>query len=136
MDAENYDFWNLVAKRDVAFEELSKNGIQATKYDLKQQLAQFKKSCEKIDYISRIKDSNAKDIKTELLENCHSPTQPSNITVPLMTESFETNLNKIDECDVLSYNQFDLNKLYYQNPGKVIPILKTVINAPTTDKNL
>ena len=69
-----------------------------------------------------------------MLENCHSPTQPSNNTVPLMTESFQTNLNKIDECDVPSYNQFDLNKLYYQNPGKVIPILETIINAPNTDK--
>ena len=37
LDAETYDFWNLVAKRDVAFEELSTNGIQATKYDLKHQ---------------------------------------------------------------------------------------------------
>ena len=46
----------------------------------------------------------------------------------------QLNLNKIDECDVPYYNQFDLNKSYYQNPGKVIPILETVINAPTTDK--
>ena len=59
---------------------------------------------------------------------------PGNISVPLMTESFKTNLNKIDECNVTPFNQFDLNKLYYQNPGKVIPILETIINAPNIDK--
>ena len=64
LDTDTYNFWNLVANRDVAYPELSKNGIQATKYDLKQQLALFKKSREKIEYISRLKNSNGKDTKT------------------------------------------------------------------------
>ena len=41
LDADTYNFWNLVPNRDVSYPELSKNGIQATKYDLKQQLAQL-----------------------------------------------------------------------------------------------
>ena len=43
LDQDHYNFWNEVALRDVKFPEISKCGIQATKFDLREQLAIYKK---------------------------------------------------------------------------------------------
>ena len=87
LDKDTYEFWNEIAGRDVAYPELSKNGIQSTKYDIKNQLAIFKKGREKIEYVSKFKNAIGKDIKTEVKVNCQSPTQFNNTDTPLITEN-------------------------------------------------
>ena len=97
-------------------------------------MAIFKKSREKIEYILRLKNSNGKDIKTEVEVNCQSLTQPNSIDKPLISESYITGFEKIDGCRVPSYSHLELNTMYYQDPAKIIPIIQMIINWPNSDK--
>ena len=46
--------WDTLCNRDVSFPEISKNGIVATKYDLKNQSALYKKQLEKERYVESL----------------------------------------------------------------------------------
>ena len=67
LNAQSHKVWSSLAKR--AFKEISPNGIPSTKFDIKSEIAKYKKQCEKIDYISRMKNYNMHDIKTDLPDN-------------------------------------------------------------------
>ena len=50
----NHKFWSSLAKRDVKYKEISPNGVQSTKFDLKMEIAKFKKARDKIYHASKI----------------------------------------------------------------------------------
>ena len=55
LDIDHLQFWNTVALRDCQYLELSECGIQATKFDIREQLSIFKKNIAKVDYVNRLK---------------------------------------------------------------------------------
>ena len=55
LNTENYKFWSKLAKRHVNYKEISKIGIQSTKFDIKMEIARYKKEQEKKDYIGKLK---------------------------------------------------------------------------------
>ena len=56
LDTDHLEFWNKVALRDCQYLELSSCGIQATKFDIREQLSIYKKNNAKIDYVNHLKD--------------------------------------------------------------------------------
>ena len=126
LNAHSHKFWSSLAKQDVAFKEISPNGIQSTKFDIKSEIAKYKKQREKIDYISRMKNYNMHDIKTDL---------PDNYSRNTISEIFETQLEKINKCNIIPYSPFDLNKMCFQDPKQLVPIIEIVKNTPELDKN-
>ena len=54
LDASLKEHWDTLCNRDVSFPEISKNGIVATKYDLKNQSALYKKQLEKERYVKSL----------------------------------------------------------------------------------
>ena len=83
--------------KDVRFKEISKIGIQCTKYDIRHEIARFKKSKDKSDYVKKLKIQNKSDISSHL----------SDISYEQYTDDFKCRLNNIDNCRVGNYSERD-----------------------------
>ena len=44
----------------------------------------------------------------------------------LLSESFRTNLDKMDNFKIVRYNDLDLNRMYFQNPKELVAILEII----------
>ena len=63
LDDELKEHWDNLCNRDVSYPEVSKNGIMATRYDLKNQITLYNKSKEKERYV----DSLANNLDLDIL---------------------------------------------------------------------
>ena len=62
VDADVKEHWDTLCNRDVSYPEVSKNGIIATKYDLKNQSSIYKKQMEKQRYVEFLANNPDLDI--------------------------------------------------------------------------
>ena len=53
------DIYDNMCMRDVSFKEISKNGIQSTKYDLRLESQRYKRSQDKADYVQGLQHSHS-----------------------------------------------------------------------------
>jgi hypothetical protein len=61
LNADNFGFWSSLAKRRVDFKEISKIGIQTTKFDIRREISKYKKEQEKQNYVEKlVKIKNSK----------------------------------------------------------------------------
>ena len=134
LDQDHYNFWNEVALRDVKFPELSKCGIQATKFDLREQLAIYKKNKAKIDYVHHLKDLSSS--KRGLSQQSKVGEENSNLEVKVGSTEFlqSDDRQNIDKCRILQFTLTEITKLFYSQPDKLIPILSTIVNSPYLNK--
>ena len=133
LDPDHLKFWNEVALRDCQYPELSSCGIQATKFDIREQLAIYKKNKAKVDYVHHLKDLglSKRDLSQQPKEE-----ESSNLAVKVgLTEFLQSNNKQnIDKCNVLQFTQTDITQLFYSKPERLLPILSTILNSPNLKK--
>ena len=72
LDEDVKEHWDSLCNRDVSYPELSKNGIMATKYDLKHQITLYKKQKDKDKYVDSLAKGQNLDILATDLERGNS----------------------------------------------------------------
>ena len=86
LNPTNYRFWSELAQRDVKYKEITKLGLQSTKYDIKQEISRFQKTKDKMDYVAGLKNQKGSDISTNI----------SDISSEQITDEFKCRVNNID----------------------------------------
>jgi hypothetical protein len=133
LDSDHLEFWNKVALRDCQYPELSSCGIQATKFDIREQLSIYKKNKAKIDYVHHLKDLGlSKRAKSQQPKE----EEISNLAVKVgSTEFLQSNEKQnIDRCNVLQFTLSEITQIFYSKPKRLLPIMKTILNSPNLNK--
>ena len=96
--------------RDCQYPELSSCGIQATKFDIREQLAIYKKIKAKIDYVHHLKDLGlSKRTKSQQPKE----EEISNLAVKVGSTDFLQSNEKqnIDRCNVLQFTLSEITQI-------------------------
>ena len=109
---------------------ITRRYIRITKYkvDLKIEIARFKKTGEKMDYVNKLKEKKVSDIPTA------SMAKKSDILPRQDIGGFTYSLSNIDQCKVGNYTEKHLHERYFQNPDNLISILNIMENTKISIK--
>ena len=89
LDMRTYDFWSNLCKRDIRIKEYDKAGIPATKYDIRKQMALFKKEREKEDYVKKLIKANKEP--SIQLDSCATVCNPKYSRCELLSTFYSNN---------------------------------------------